>query len=64
MAGIRQTEAYFREIGMPTRLGELGFDESHIPALARGCSRDGTLVLPSLIPLDREKMEAIYRLAL
>lgn len=64
LAGIRQTEAYFREIGMPTRLGELGFDESHIPALARGCSRDGTLVLPSLIPLDREKMEAIYRLAL
>lgn len=64
LAGIRQTEAYFREIGMPTRLGELGFNESHIPALARGCSRGGTLVLPSLIPLDQAKMEAIYRLAL
>lgn len=63
-AGIAATEAFFRSIGMPTRLGELGFDASHIPALAAGCSQNGSLTLPGLVPLDQARMEAIYRLAL
>lgn len=62
--GVVRTEDYFRSIGMPTRLGELGFDESHIPALVAGCSQNGTIILPGLVPLDQARMEEIYRLAL
>ena len=62
--GIARTEAFFRAIGMPTRLGELGFDESDIPALAAGCSQNGSVTLRNLIPIDQAKMEEIYRLAL
>ncbi len=62
--GIARTEAFFRAIGMPTRLHELGFGEGDIPALAAGCSQNGTITLPGLIPLDQMKMEEIYRLAL
>lgn len=62
--GIARTESFFRSIGMPTRLGELGFKESDIPALAAGCSQNGSIILPGLVPLDQAKMEEIYRLAL
>lgn len=64
LEGIRRTEEYFRSIGMPTRLGELGFDESHIPALTAGCCQNGTLTFPSLVPIDAKAVEEIYRLAL
>ncbi len=64
LAGIEATEDYFRSIGMPATLRELGFTESQIPAMAAACSQNGRLVLPALIPLDEEKMAEIYRLAL
>ena len=63
-AGIQRTEDYFRALGMPTRLGELGFTPEKIPALAAGCTKDGTMTLPGLVPLDQGKIEEIYTLAL
>ncbi|NCB30620.1 MAG: iron-containing alcohol dehydrogenase [Clostridia bacterium] len=63
-AGIERTETYFRSIGMPTRLGEMGFTEKQIPTLAANCTEDGKIVLPCIIPLDQAKIEEIYRLAL
>lgn len=62
--GVACTEAFFRHIGMPTRLSELGFSEADIPGLATGCTRDGTMILPGLAPLDKARAETIYRLAL
>lgn len=63
LAGIACWENFFRSIGMPTRLGELGVTEKEIPKLLELLGgedhREGNFVT-----LDKKDCEAIYRLAL
>ena len=63
LEGISRQEAYYRDIGMPTSLEELGIQESDLPLLASGCSRQHTRVIPGYKPLDEEDMLAIYKMA-
>lgn len=64
LEGIEKTEEFFRSLGMPTRLGDLGFSEKDIPTLAENCSQKGTIHLSSYIELHQKEMEEIYRLCL
>lgn len=65
LAGIEATEAYFRSLGMPTSLRELGItpSDAELNLLADGCSRGGTRIVGSMRPIDRDDMHEIYRLA-
>ena len=65
LAGIEAMENYYRSIGMPTTLRELGFvpDDACIEEMAEKCTFFGSRTLNDFIPLDREDIAAIYRAA-
>ena len=60
---IDMQEAYYREIGMPTSLRELGVTEDSLEPLADKCSRGKTRTLIGYKPLAYEDMLAILRMA-
>ena len=60
--GIRAMRAYFREIGMPTTMGELGISPDGYEEIVEKTTLGGT-VLKSYLPLGREEILEIYRLA-
>ena len=64
LQGIEATEAYFKRIGMPVRLSELGIDDTKFDEMAEKCTFFGKRVLKDYIPLDKKEMIDIYRLAL
>lgn len=56
--GIRCLGQFFKEIGMPTTLRELGFLKSDIPILANKITQNGTRVVGhSVKPLTKEELE-------
>ncbi|MBO6146031.1 MAG: iron-containing alcohol dehydrogenase [Lachnospiraceae bacterium] len=64
--GINATESFFREIGMPVSLRELGLDaptDEEIHALALHATMDDTVKLSRIRPLDVSDIEKIYRMA-
>ena len=66
LRGIEAVEDFYHAIGMPARIHELlGRDvtDEEICEMARKCSQDGTITVGSFKVLDREDMEAVYRLA-
>ncbi len=64
LRGIRATEDYFTEIGMPTRLQQLGLDETHIDAMAQNCTFNDTITIPSYIPVGAKEAKEIYMLSM
>ncbi|MCR5775623.1 MAG: iron-containing alcohol dehydrogenase [Lachnospiraceae bacterium] len=65
--GINATESFFREIGMPVSLKELGLtdpSDEEIHALAMHATMDGNVKLSRIRPLMVEDIEKIYRAAL
>ncbi len=64
LSGIEACRAYFRALGMPATLGELGLGEEHIDYLARHVCRDGAAPLRSYVPLGVDEAADIYRLCL
>ena len=65
--GIDATENFFREIGMPVSLHELGLDDpsdEDIHALALHATMDDTVKLSRISPLTAADVEKIYRKAL
>lgn len=60
--GIRAMRAYFREIGMPVTMGELGLSPEDYGEIVAKTTLNGT-VLRSYIPLGREEILEIYRRA-
>lgn len=64
--GIRQTVNYFREIGMPVSLRELGIDpsEEELDALAANCTQDGKVTLTKIRPVGLAEAREIFRAAL
>jgi len=64
LAAIDKQEEYYRAIGMPTSLRELGVKAEDIETLALRCSRDKTRSLLGARPLGYEDILAIYRMAL
>lgn len=57
-------EQYYKSIGMPTSLSELGVREDDLETLALMCSRNKTRTLAGYMKLGYDEMLAIYRLAL
>lgn len=62
-AAIDMQEEYYRSIGMPTSLRELGVKEEDLETLALACSRGKTRVLAGGKPIGYEDMLAIYKMA-
>ncbi len=65
-AGIRETEDYFRSIGLPVSLGELGIGEltdEDLEYLADMCTNYGKKKIGTFHPLDRDEVLAIYKMA-
>lgn len=66
LKGIEAMEAFYRRIGMPVNMSELGIHptEEQIQAMARSCARAAGGTQGSVKPLKAEDMAAIYRMAL
>ena len=64
-AGINATVAFFREIGMPVSLSDLGLDptEDDINALSLNATKNGTVKLSRIHPLTLAEVETIFRMA-
>ena len=61
--GLADTlEHFFKELGLRTRLGELGIDDAHFEEMAKRATRNGTV--GHYVPLNEEKFVDILRLAL
>lgn len=65
LKGIAAMEEYFRSIGMPINLHELGIEptDEQIQELAVKCSYFGTRTIGGFRILNTEDMEQIYRMA-
>ena len=65
LAGIEAMENYFRSLGMPTRLKELGIDptQEQIEEMAEKATFFGKRVFPDYIPLDKKEIIDIFHLA-
>ena len=66
MAGVRNLENFFHEIGMPTNIPELigrEATEEEIRTLVDKCSRGGTITIGAMEVLKAEDMTAIYQMA-
>jgi len=61
---IDMQEEYYRSIGMPVSLSELGIKEEDLETLALGCSQNKTRVLDGYKKLGYEDMLNIYKMAL
>ena len=66
LAGIQATEEYFRSLGMPTRMGELGIalTDAQIEELAEKATFFGTRIMPDYIPIGKKEIIEILREAL
>lgn len=65
LEGIQALESFFRHIGMPTRISDLGIEltEAQIKELAYKCSFNNTRTIGNFKKLTIEDMENIYRAA-
>ena len=65
LAGIKSMEKFYRAIGMPTSLSELGIEVSdeQIEKLAEKCSFGQTRTIGIVKPLKKSDMLAIYKAA-
>ena len=63
--GIRRTADYFREIGMPVSLADLGVQpsEEEIHALALNCTQGGKVTLSRIKPIGVSEAEEIFTAA-
>ena len=57
--GIEALVAFYKSLGMSTRMGELGADECPVESLARHCCRRGPV--GRLLPLEASDVEAILK---
>ena len=64
LAGIRATEDFYKSLGMPSSLKELGVEEERLEEMAVKCTNMGKRTLPVIRELDKEEMMEIYRMAL
>ena len=58
-AGIFMTERFFKELGMPSKLSEVGIDDSKFKEMAAEAVRTSSLVTRAYVKLDASDVEAI-----
>ncbi|MDO4174287.1 MAG: iron-containing alcohol dehydrogenase [Eubacteriales bacterium] len=63
--GIDAMEVFFQSIGMPTRINQMGIalTEDDMRELAHKCSFMNTRTIGKFVPLDREAIYEVYKLA-
>ncbi|SLM17670.1 putative NADH-dependent butanol dehydrogenase 1 [uncultured spirochete] len=61
--GIARLEAFWKSIGLPLRLSELGIGTNRIDELALRCTENGSKKIGHLVELDTADIAAIYRAA-
>ena len=59
-SAILTQENYYKSIGMPISIRELGINESDLESFALGCSRNKTRTIPGYYPLSYQEMLDIY----
>lgn len=62
LKGIIATENYFKSIGMPTRLSELGVSDEKFNEMADKCTFYGKRALPSYLTLEKKEIVDIFEL--
>ena len=60
-AGILRTQRFFRELGMPDKLSEVGIDDSKLSEMAAEAIRTSGLSTRAYVKLDASDVECIYR---
>lgn len=66
LAGIGAMERFYRDLSMPVSIRELvgrEITDAEISLMAEKCSLSGTVTVGNFKKLDRQDMEAIYRMA-
>ena len=63
LAAIDKQEEYYKELGMPTSLRELGVKESDLEALALKTTNNKTRTIPGYKPLGYEEVLDIFKMA-
>ncbi len=62
LEGIHRTEAFFKAIGLPTRLSDMNVPADKIDEMAEKCVGNGTI--GNFVKLDKKAVAEIYRRAL
>ncbi len=63
LEGIARLEAFYRSLGMPTRLSDAGMENADFAAMAARALPDEQATVGAYIPLHRKDIVEIYRLA-
>jgi alcohol dehydrogenase YqhD (iron-dependent ADH family) len=63
LKAIKLQEEYYKSIGMPTNIKELGVTEEDLEYLALRCSLNKTRIIDGYMPLRYEDMLNIYKMA-
>ncbi len=62
LAGIEAVERLFKDIGMPTRLADMGIDYQRIEEMADKCTKGDTIKVGKFLPLGKRDIVEIYKL--
>ena len=63
LAGIDAIKAYFRSIGLPVSLTEIGITTEHYERIADNCRRTGNNAVGSFVPLQSKDIIEILKIA-
>ena len=63
LAGINALEAFYRSIGLPVRLSEMGVPADRIGEMSLKCTQKGKGTTGNFVKLDSKAVESILRLA-
>jgi hypothetical protein len=61
LEGIRRMESFFREIGLPVTLKELGVKDDRLQEMARKCTERGPV--GNFVKLGRDEVLEVFKLA-
>lgn len=64
LAGIQATEDFYKSLGMPVTLKELGVERDRIEEMAEKCTNMGQRKLSGIVELGKEEMIEIYGMAM
>lgn len=59
-SGIMKLEEYFQQIGMPTKMLDLGISPQYLEEFALRLSQNKTRIIPDIIPIDYEIGKQIF----
>ena len=64
LEGIARHEAFFKSIGLPTRLSDLKIDDQCLEEMANKCTAGDTEPVGQFVPLGKQDVYNIFKLAL